>query len=136
MADGIMDESLLNGQGPLSEREVEGQGMAEELPTSEGNHSGASCCDSQVESHRSSSGSHDFEDDHLNAQYFCIGPAQASENSNLIVDTIQSESDSREGESTFIDPKWLEHDEFVALWVKVSVLVYYFSLLLTLLPIT
>lgn len=73
MADGMMDELLLNGQGPLSERQGEGQGMAEELPTSEGNHSGALCCDSQAEGHRLSSGSHDFEDDDLNAQYFCIG---------------------------------------------------------------
>ncbi|KAL5752788.1 hypothetical protein ACOSQ2_023295 [Xanthoceras sorbifolium] len=120
VTDDRMDELLLNVEGSVSKRQGEGQGTAEELPTSEGHHSGASCCDSQVEGQRLSSGSHDFEVDDLNAQYYGIEPAQAFENSNLIVDTIDSElpSENREGESSFTEPKWLEHDESVALWVK------------------
>ncbi|KAJ4715021.1 histone-lysine N-methyltransferase SUVR5-like [Melia azedarach] len=106
-------------KGPISERQGEGQRMGEELPIS-GHHSGGSYFDCHMEGQGLSCGSHDFEDDDSNAQNDCIGPCQASENSNLIVDTIESElpSDHREGESSLSDPKWLEHDESVALWVK------------------
>ncbi|XP_031270722.1 histone-lysine N-methyltransferase SUVR5 isoform X6 [Pistacia vera] len=112
---------LLNVKGPLLETQGEGRGTGTgaELQISQGHHSGASQFDSQVEGQRSC-GSHDFEDDDLNAQNDCTGPYQASENSNLIVDTIESElpCDNREGESFLSEPQWLEHDECVALWVK------------------
>jgi hypothetical protein len=45
-----------------------------------------------------------------------------SENSLSAVDTIESESpnNGREGDLSFSEPKWLEGDESVALWVKVT----------------
>lgn len=130
MEDVRMDD-LLNEQGPLLETQGEGQGTGtrNEFPISQGHHSGGLQFDSQVEGQRSC-GSHDFDDDDLNAQNDCTGPYQASENSNLIVDTIESElpCDNREGESSLSEPQWLEHDESVALWVKVIANVYIFNI--------
>lgn len=119
MTNGKMDDMLSNVEGPVSERRGEGQRTGEELPSS-GHLGGVSYFDCQLEGQGLSCGSHDFEDDDVNAQNECTGPCQASENSNLIVDTIESEvpNDNKEGESSFSEPKWLEHDESVALWVK------------------
>lgn len=131
MTNGKMDGMLLNVEEPVSERRGEGQRTGEELPISEGHLGGVSYFDCQLEGQGMSCGSHDFEYDDMNAQNECTGPCQASENSNLIVDTIESEvpSDNKEGESSFSEPKWLEHDESVALWVKVSCSCFHPSLI-------
>ncbi|KAK6258422.1 SET domain - like 1 [Theobroma cacao] len=120
VADGRMDELLLGVEGNPMERQDEGQGTRDELPISEEHHSGSSYYDAQAEGQRLSCGSHDYEDDDSNAQNCCTGPYLPSENSNLIVDTIESEllSNNREGELSLSEPKWLERDESVALWVK------------------
>ncbi|XP_022741759.1 histone-lysine N-methyltransferase SUVR5-like isoform X2 [Durio zibethinus] len=122
VAEGRMDDLLLSVEGNPARRQDEGQGTRDELPISEEHHSGSSYYDCQVEGQRLSCGSHDYEDDDSNAQNCCTGPYLASENSHLIVDTIESESPSNngEGELSLSDPKWLECDESVALWVKYS----------------
>ncbi|GKU99115.1 hypothetical protein SLEP1_g12009 [Rubroshorea leprosula] len=110
---------LSKEEGNPVERQDEGLGTRDDLPISESHHGGSSFYEHQVESQLLSSGSHDFEDD-LNAQNCCSGPSLVSENSHSIVDAIESESLSniKEGESTSSEPKWLENDESVALWVK------------------
>ncbi|XP_022775257.1 histone-lysine N-methyltransferase SUVR5-like isoform X2 [Durio zibethinus] len=120
VADGRMDDLLLTAEGNPAERQDGGQGTRDELPISEEHHSGSSCYDCQTEGQRLSCGSHDYEDDDSNTQNCCTGHYLASENSHLIVDTIESESPSnnREGELSLSEPKWLERDESVALWVK------------------
>ena len=132
VADGRMDDLLLSVEGNPAGRLDEGQGTRDELPISEEHHSGLSYYDCQAEGQRLSCESHDYEDDDLNAQNCCTGPL-ASENSNLIVDTIESElpSNNREGELSLSEPKWLERDESVALWVKVAFLVLALILLNT-----
>ncbi|XWS45352.1 hypothetical protein CRYUN_Cryun15aG0129500 [Craigia yunnanensis] len=115
-----MDDLLLSVEGNPAGRLDEGQGTRDELPISEEHHSGSSYYDCQAEGQRLSFGSHDYEDGDSNAQNCCTGPCLVSENSHLIVDTIESESPSnnREGELSLSEPKWLERDESVALWVK------------------
>ena len=125
VADSRMDDLLLSVEGNPAERQDGGQGTRDELPISEEHHSGSSYYDCQAEGQRLSCGSHDYEDDDSNAQNCCTGPYLASENAHLIVDSIESESPSnnREGELSLSEPKWLECDESVALWVKVAYLV-------------
>lgn len=121
-ADGRMDDLVLNVEGNQKERQDGSQGTRDGLPISEEHQSGSSYYDYQAEGKRLSCGSHDYEDDDSNAQTCCTGPS--SENSHIIVDTIESESPSnnREGGLSLSEPKWLECDESVALWVKVAFL--------------
>ncbi|XP_062154230.1 histone-lysine N-methyltransferase SUVR5 isoform X2 [Alnus glutinosa] len=108
LADGRLDDLLLTVDGPQIEKQGEVQETVDELPTSEGHCSGASYC-----------GSHDFEDDDVNTQSYCTEPCMVSENSHIIVDTIEGElPNNREEESSLSEPTWLEGDESVALWVK------------------
>ncbi|GMY11618.1 histone-lysine N-methyltransferase SUVR5 isoform X1 [Fagus crenata] len=119
MADGIPGNLLLNVEGPQIEKQGEVKGTVDELPTSEGHYSGASYCDSQLEDQNLSCGSHDFEDDDINVQNYCTDPCITSENSHIIVHTIEGElPNNREEESSLSEPTWLEGDESVALWVK------------------
>ncbi|XVF59547.1 hypothetical protein PTKIN_Ptkin07bG0284900 [Pterospermum kingtungense] len=117
---GRMDDLLPSVEGNPAGRQDEGQGGRDELPFSEEPHSGSSYYDCQAEGQKLSCGSHDYEDDDSNAQNCCTGPYLASENSHLIVDTIESGSPSNngEGELSLSKPNWLERDESVALWVK------------------
>nr|KYP66698.1 Histone-lysine N-methyltransferase SUVR5 [Cajanus cajan] len=75
---------------------------------------GASSCDCQVDDHNEYCGFHDFEEDMINEA--CL----TSDNSIAIVDTIESESpnNSRDGDWSCAEPKWLEGDGSIALWVK------------------
>ncbi|XP_048334681.2 histone-lysine N-methyltransferase SUVR5 isoform X3 [Ziziphus jujuba] len=104
---------------PQLEREGGAEVTVDGLPSTEGNCNGASH-DSQVEGQRLSCGSHGYEDDDASAQNYCTESSLASENCHLIVDTIESElpNNNRDGESSLIEPTWLEGDESVALWVK------------------
>ncbi|KAK8717532.1 hypothetical protein V6N13_044795 [Hibiscus sabdariffa] len=117
--DGRMDDLLPNVDGNPAGRQDAHQGTRDEFPFSEDHHSGSSDNDCHVEGQRLSCESHGYEDD-SNAQNCCAGPDLASENSHLIVDTIESESPSNNGEAelSLSDSKWLECDESVALWVK------------------
>ncbi|KAJ1419080.1 Histone-lysine N-methyltransferase SUVR5 [Sesbania bispinosa] len=115
LADGQLIESSDNMQGPHIESQGEGkQTVCDLLANSDCQCIGASCSDCQVEDQKEYCGFHDFEDDVIN------GPCLTSENSLSIVDTIESESpnNSREGDLSFSEPKWLEGDGSVALWVK------------------
>lgn len=116
------------GEGSQIERQSDGKGAANGLPLSEGHQSGPSYSDVQVESQKLSGDSHDLEDDDLNVQNSCTEPCEAPENFNLIVDSVESEpTNNRDGESeSLLEPKWLEQDESVALWVKVNG-VYFFT---------
>lgn len=124
VVDGRVNDLLPSMEGNPAGRQGEGQGRRDELPISAEPHSGSSYYDFQAECQRLSCGSHDYEDNDSNAPNCCTGYL-ASENSHLIVETIESESPSnnREGELSLSEPKWLEHDESVALWVKVAFLI-------------
>ncbi|OMP11353.1 hypothetical protein CCACVL1_00567 [Corchorus capsularis] len=119
VADCRMDELLIGVEGNSAERQGEGQGTRDELTNSEEHHSGSSYYNGQAEG-----GSHDYEDDDSNAQNCYTGPYLASENSHLLIDTIECElpSDNREEGLSISEPKWLACDESVALWVKVTFL--------------
>lgn len=110
-------DRLLNDGGVPEERQEEGQ---DDLPISESHDSGSSFYENHLGSQILSSGSHDFEDDDLNAQNYSSGPSLAPENSHPFVDTIGSDSpiNIKEGVSTSLKSKLLENDESVALWVK------------------
>lgn len=120
LAENRPDDVLLNMERPQLEREGGAEVTVDGLPTTEGYCNGASY-DSQVEGQRLSCGSHGYEDDDANAHNYCTESSLASENCHLIVDTIESElpNNNRYGESSLIEPTWLEGDESVALWVKV-----------------
>ncbi|KAI4330330.1 hypothetical protein MLD38_028628 [Melastoma candidum] len=62
-----------------------------------------------------SGGPDDLEENQLNEE-LCL----ASETSQIIVDTIESDfpSNNSEGDSLLSEPKWLEGDHTLALWVK------------------
>ncbi|XP_050388132.1 histone-lysine N-methyltransferase SUVR5 [Argentina anserina] len=99
------------------------KGAAHELHMSEGCRAGASNLDCQVESQKSSSGSHgseSFDDDDINAQNYSTEPSLISDNGNLKLDGNENglPYNSREGESSHSDSTWLECHESVPLWVK------------------
>ncbi|KAK9012183.1 hypothetical protein V6N11_040252 [Hibiscus sabdariffa] len=120
VADIRMDDLLLSNEEKQEGRQDIVQGTRAELQVSEELHSVSSYYDCQAEGQRLSCGSHDDEYDNSNAQNCFTEPYFTSEDSNLLVNTIQSESPSNnmEGELSLSEPKWLEHDESVALWVK------------------
>ncbi|KAL2348457.1 hypothetical protein Fmac_002457 [Flemingia macrophylla] len=92
--------------------QIERQG---DLPTNlEGQYIGASCFDYQADDQNENCGFHDFEEDMINEA--CL----TSDNSISVVDTIESESpnSSKNGDWSCAEPKWLEGDESIALWVK------------------
>ncbi|KAJ4827585.1 hypothetical protein Tsubulata_004814 [Turnera subulata] len=116
MADGGSGNLLLNATQIVKSDDCR---KLDELPISEGNPSGASYSDFQVESQRLSCESHDFEDDEVNVQDYYAEPSVASESSNLILETIENEANNyTNGDQSLSEPTWLEHDESVALWVK------------------
>lgn len=127
-----MDGMLQNAERPQMERQVGAQGTVDELKISESHCNGASD-DTQVAGQKSCRDSRDYDDendddyDDADEQSYCKETSLASDNCHLIVDSIESElpNSNREGESSFSEPKWLEGDESVALWVKV--LLFYIS---------
>lgn len=122
VADGRVDDLLPNVEGPQLGRQGEVQEAVDELHNSERCQNGASIFDCQVEVQKSSSGSLDLEDDDINALNYCTEPGLNSDNGQLIVDSMESElpNNSREGESSRSESTWLDSDESVALWVKVT----------------
>uniref|UniRef100_A0A6N2N823 Histone-lysine N-methyltransferase n=1 Tax=Salix viminalis TaxID=40686 RepID=A0A6N2N823_SALVM len=113
MDDGRLNDLSLNVEESRIERQSEGQGTVDKLHVSE---HGTSYSDCKVENQRLS---RDFGEDDINVQNYYTESYAASENSNLIVDTIESEPNNcRYGEPSLLEPNWLEHDESVALWVK------------------
>ena len=126
------DDILPNVEGPQLGRQVEVQEAADELHTSEGCQNGASVIDCrQLEGQKSSTGSQDFDDDDINAQNYSE-PCVTSDNSHMIVDSRESAlpNNSREGESSLSESAWLESDESVALWVKVTFVSFTFNITL------
>ena len=64
----------------------------------------------------------DANDGNLNGQDFCTESCLASKTDHLLVDTIESRVlSNKEGESSLSEAKWLEHDESLAVWVKVYI---------------
>ncbi|XP_057980671.1 histone-lysine N-methyltransferase SUVR5 [Malania oleifera] len=120
VADGEFDGILLNAERPVEEMIGEDQAMFNEVPTSEGHCSGASYFECEVEGQNLSCDSHDFEDENLDVQNHCMGACVASENSHLILETIEGElpSNNGDGESFLSETRWPEEDESVAVWVK------------------
>ncbi|KAJ6353152.1 hypothetical protein OIU76_002208 [Salix suchowensis] len=113
MDDGRLNDLSLNVEESRIEGQSEGQGTVDKLHVSE---HGTSYSDCKVENQRLSQ---DFGEDDINVQNYYTESYAASENSNLIVDTIESEPNNcRYGEPSLLEPNWLEHDESVALWVK------------------
>lgn len=115
LVDCQLNESSHRMQGPETERQGEGTQTICDLSTnSDCQCDGASCYDCQGE--KEYFGFHDFEEDMINER--CL----TSENSLSVVDTIESESpnNGREGDLSFSEPKWLQGDGSVALWVKVT----------------
>lgn len=123
LADDKMDKLVLNAEGSQKENQGDGEGRVDELPT-EGHCGGALYFDCEVEDQKQPCNSPCHEDENLNVQNGCTEPCLASDSSHLIVDTIESEALSNIGEEEFSvsEPKWLEQDETVALWVKVLML--------------
>lgn len=125
LADAKRDKSLLNAEGCQKAKQGKGEveGKVHELPTS-GHSTGAFYFDCEVEDQKQSCNSLYFGDDSLNVQNGCTEPCFVSNNSHLIVDTIESEVLSNDGEAelSVSEPKWLELDQTVALWVKVLML--------------
>lgn len=125
LEDGQLNGSLPKTEGSQLERQSEGQETVGELsfnPDLQCN--GASSCDCQVVDQKESSG---LDEDEMDE------PCLTSENSISFVDTIESESpnNSRDGELPLSEPTWLEGDESVALWVKVTRNVSQFGCLLS-----
>lgn len=117
LVDGQLNGSLHNMQELEIERRDDGtQNVADLLTNSNCQCNGASCCNCQGEDQKGYGGFHDFDEDMINERYL------TSENSLSVVDTIDSESpnNGREGDLSFSEPKWLEGDASVALWVKVT----------------
>ena len=117
LADGQLNESSHKIEGAQIERQGEEKQTVCDLSTN----SDFQCirdsgCDCQVEDQKEYCGFQDIEEDVINE------PCLTSENSFTVVDTIESESpNNREGELSFSEPKWLEGDGSVALWVKVAI---------------
>ncbi|KAG2719951.1 hypothetical protein I3760_02G014500 [Carya illinoinensis] len=117
-ADGRQDDLLLNVEGAPISKQGEFQGTFDELPTSEGHCCEGSHCDCQLDCQNLSCGSHDFEDYDVNGSNYRLEPCTVSENSHIVVDTIEGELPNNREESALSEPTWLEGDESVALWVK------------------
>ena len=123
LADDKMDKLVLNAEGCQKEKQGEGERRVNELPA-DGHCGGALYFDYAVGDQKQPCNSLYFEDDNLNLQNGCTEPCLASDSSHLIVDTIESEVLSNIGEEglSVSEPKWLEQDEAVPLWVKVLML--------------
>ncbi|PON54097.1 putative retinoblastoma binding protein (RIZ) [Parasponia andersonii] len=114
LTEGRVDGILQRVERPQTEVQFGVHGTIDETKASEGHCNGASCV-SQVEGQKLS----DYGDDDTNEQNDYKETCLASENCHLIVDIENDLSNSnREGESSFLEPTWLEEDESVALWVK------------------
>lgn len=119
LADGRLSDVLLSVEGPRTRKQGEISGTGDKVPTSEGHCGGTSYSDGLLESQNISCSSHDFEEDDVNVHDYNMEPCTVSENSHIIVDTIEGEfPNNREEESSLSEPTWLEGDESVALWVK------------------
>lgn len=128
LADDQMNESLHKMQD-MERQGEEAQTVCDVLTNSDCQCNGASCSDCQAQDQKEYCGFNDFEEGMINER--CL----TTENSLSVVDTIESESPNNgmEGDFSLSEPKWLEGDESVALWVKVSkcVLLSKFSCLLS-----
>lgn len=115
----------VNGKG--NDVHVDGEEAVHHTCDLEDQLGGASHSDCSMDDPKASSGSLDFEESNINEQSYCTESLLASENSQIIVDTIESElpSNNRDGESSVSEPKWLEGDESLALWVKVIVRLFF-----------
>ncbi|XP_052195621.1 histone-lysine N-methyltransferase SUVR5 isoform X2 [Diospyros lotus] len=102
------------------ERQGEAQWTNGELGNSEGQCSGASYFEIEMEGQNISCDSHDSEDDTFNGQELSTETCLASETSDLILDANDNGllANPREGESSLSESNWLERDEALAVWVK------------------
>ncbi|KAM7250494.1 hypothetical protein ACFE04_022377 [Oxalis oulophora] len=111
------EQCPVNGEAGLIETQVQDEEMIDALPLIDG----PLWSDYLVEGPRMSSSSQDFvDDDVLITQNNRSEPFPSSNNSHLVIDTIESDisSNNRDDGSSVSEPKWLENDESVALWFK------------------
>lgn len=120
VVDGKVNDLVLNNQ---EERQGEAQWTVDELPDSEVHCNGDTYFELGAEAQQLSCDSLESEDENLNAQEFFTETSVASGSSHLIVDTIDSGLSGilEEEEPSILGPQWLEHDDPVAVWVKVCV---------------
>lgn len=129
--DRTVEGLLPNVEGPQLGSQGEVKGAVHELHTSEGCPVGALSLDCQLESQKSSSGSHgseSFDNDDVNAHNYSAEPSLVSDNGGFKLDSSENglPYNSREGESSHSDSTWLECHESVPLWVKVHVISFTF----------
>lgn len=119
LEDGQLNGSTPKREGPQTEKQGEGRETVGEVSANpDWQCSEASCCDCPVVNQKESSDFHGFDEDEIDE------PCLTSENTVPFLDTIESESpnNSKDGELPLSEPTWLEGDESVALWVKVTIL--------------
>ncbi|GMH25242.1 hypothetical protein Nepgr_027085 [Nepenthes gracilis] len=94
--------------------------VADELCSPEGRDNGSSCCDLDVNSQKISGDFHELDDDKEDIESHDEESCAAFENSQVIVDTIESDmpSENKDEESSPLESKWPDKDEALALWVK------------------
>lgn len=119
-SDSRVDTVFFTVDGKGNDVQVDGEEAVHNTRDLDDQLGGASHSDCSMDDPKASSGSLDFEESNINEQTYCTESLLASENSQIIVDTIESElpSNNRDGESSVSEPKWLEGDESLALWVK------------------
>lgn len=124
MANGGLNDLSVNVEAAQINSKCDFQGApADYLPAS-GHCSSDSYSNYQMDAQKASSGSPDSEFDDANTDNYSTESCLASENSRIVVDTIDDElptsSKAEELSVSGPEPMWLEGDESVALWVKVS----------------
>lgn len=109
-----VDQLKLNVEQPLEERDNENKWNLEGFPTSEGDNNRDTHYEFEADSQNLSIDSHDSGDEKFNDQDHSSGP---------FADTIESgqQSSDRETGLSLHEPKWLEHDQCLAVWVKVRI---------------
>lgn len=107
------DQLELNVELPKEERDDENKWNLEGFPTSEGDNNGDTHYEFEADSNFSIH-SHDSGDEKFSDQDHFSGPC---------ADTIESGQQSSYQETGLSphEPKWLEHDECLAVWVKVCI---------------
>lgn len=121
MANGGLNDSSVNVEAAQINSKCDVQGVPQYLPAS-GHSSSDSYSNYQMDAQKASSGSPDSEFDDANTDNYSTESCLASENSRIVVDTIDDElpssSKAEELSVSGPEPMWLEGDESVALWVK------------------
>lgn len=122
-ANGGLNDLSVNVEDAQINSKCDSQAAPQYLPAS-GHSSSDSYSNYQMNDQKASCGSPESDFDDTNTENYSTESCLASENSRIVVDTIEDElpSNSKAEELSVSgpEPMWLEGDESVALWVKVS----------------